>query len=160
MPGPVQLPKELVELVEGGASIVVATRDEALRPECLRAAGAEVSTDRATLIVYVPSELAARTLANLEHNGAIAVTFSQISNHRTLQVKGKLRTLRRTRRNERVVQERWLAAFAEQLHMTGFSRRIARRFRYWPSVALELEIHELFMQTPGPGAGRRIEGSA
>jgi hypothetical protein len=108
--------------------------------------------------VYVPSDLAARTLANLEDNGAVAVTFSQISNHKTLQVKGKLVALRRTRRNERPLQESWLAAFAEQLHMTGFSRRIGRRLRYWPSLALELQIHELFAQTPGPGAGRRIEG--
>jgi hypothetical protein len=155
---PAQIPKELLELVEGGASIQVGTRDEALRPECLRAVGAQLGADRSTLIVYVPSELAARTIANLENNGAIAVTFSQISNHHTIQVKGELRTLRRTRKNERILQERWLAAFTEQLHMTGFSRRIGRRLRYWPSLALELEIHELFAQTPGPGAGRRIEG--
>lgn len=154
---PAQIPKELLELVEGGASILVGTRDAALRPECLRAVGAELGPDRSTLVVYVPSELAARTIANLESNGAIAVTFSQISNHHTLQVKGKLRTLRRSRKNERGLQERWLAAFTEQLHMTGFSRRIGRRLRYWPSVALELEIDELFTQTPGPGAGRRIE---
>lgn len=157
---PVQLPKELLELVEGGASIQVGTRDAKLRSECLRAVGAAVGADRSTLVVYVPSELAARTLANLEDNGAVAVTFSQISNHKTLQVKGKLVTLRRARRSERALQERWLAAFAEQLHMTGFSRRVARRLRYWPSLALELEIHELFAQTPGPGAGRRIEASA
>jgi hypothetical protein len=157
---PVQLPKELVELVEGGASIQVGTRDAGLRPECLRAVGAAVGADRSTLTVYVPAELAARTLANLEHNGAVAVTFSQISNHKSLQVKGKLITLRRSRKNERLLQERWLAAFTEQLHMTGFSRRLGRRLRYWPSLALELEIHELFAQTPGPGAGRRIEAGA
>jgi hypothetical protein len=155
-----QLPKELVELVEGGASIQVGTRDAARKPECLRAVGAEVGPDRTTLVVYVPAELAARTLANLEDNAAIAVTFSQISNHRSVQVKGKLRALRRTRKSERILQERWLAAFTEQLHMTGFARRIARRLRYWPSLALELEIHELFVQSPGPGAGRRIEAGA
>jgi hypothetical protein len=60
---PAQIPKELLELVEGGASILVGTRDEALRPECLRAVGAELGADRSTLVVYVPSELAARTIA-------------------------------------------------------------------------------------------------
>jgi len=126
----------------------------------VRGVGTLVGPDRSTLTVFVPAELAARTLANLEDNGAIAVTFSQLSNHRTVQVKGKLRSLRRARRSERPLLERYVAAFAEQLHFTGCSRRIVRRLRYWPSVALELEIGDLFAQTPGPGAGRRMESTA
>jgi hypothetical protein len=156
---PVQLTREQVELVEGGVSMKVATRDAALRPELLRVVGAVVGPDRSRLTLFVPSELAHRTVANLENNGAVAVTFSQITNHRTLQVKGKLIALRRARRNERAVGERWLTAFGEQLAMTGFSRRLGRRVRYWPSIALELEITELYAQTPGPGAGRRLEGA-
>ncbi len=152
-----RLSKELVELIEGGTSILVGTRDAALRPELVRGVGALVGPDRASLTVFVPAELAARTLANLEHNGAIAVTFSQLSNHRTVQVKGKLRSLRRSRKNERPHLERYVAAFAEQVHFTGCSRRIVRRLRFWPSVALEIAIRDLFAQTPGPGAGRRIE---
>jgi general stress protein 26 len=157
---PIQLSKELAELVEGGSSMLVGTRDAALRPEVVRGVGAQVAQDRSTFTVYVPSELAARTLANLEHNGAIAVTFSQLSNHRTVQVKGKLRSLRRSRKNERHLLERYVAAFAEQVHFTGCSRRIVRRLRFWPSLALEVEVEDLFAQTPGPGAGRRIEPTA
>ena len=157
---PAQLSRELAELIEGGISMLIGTRDAALRPECVRGVGTLVGPDRSTLTVFVPAELAARTLANLEDNGAIAVTFSQLSNHRTVQVKGKLRSLRRARRSERPLLERYVAAFAEQLHFTGCSRRIVRRLRYWPSVALELEIGDLFAQTPGPGAGRRMESTA
>jgi len=138
----------------------VGTRDKDRRPEVLRAVGVAVGPDRSTLTVYVPAELAARTLANLEDNGELAITFSQVIDHRTVQLKGKLVSLRRSRRNERALQERWLAAFAEQLHMVGFSRRLALRIRIWPSIALELEVRDLFAQTPGPGAGRRIEGGA
>jgi hypothetical protein len=154
-----RLSRELVELVEGGNSMLVGTRDAARRPELIRGVGALVGPDRTTLTVYVPAELAARTLANLEDNGAIAVTFSQLSNHRTVQLKGKLRALRRSRKNERPHLERYVAAFAEQVHFTGCSRRIVRRLRFWPSVALEIEIGDLFAQTPGPGAGRRLEVS-
>jgi len=138
----------------------VGTRDKALRPEVLRAVGVAVGPDRSTLTVYVPAELAERTVANLEDNGMLAITFSHVIDHRTVQLKGKLLSLRRSRRNERALQERWLAAFAEQLHMVGFSRRLALRIRIWPSIALEIELCDLFVQTPGPGAGRRIEGSA
>lgn len=136
----------------------IGTRDENLRPEVLRAVGVAVAPDRSTLTVYVPAELAERTLANLEANAELALTFSHVIDHRTVQLKGKLLSLRRSRRNERPLQERWLAAFAEQLHMVGFSRRLALRTRIWPSLALEVEVRDLFAQTPGPGAGRRIEG--
>ena len=138
----------------------VGTRDKDHRPEVLRAVGVSVGSDRSRLTVYVPAELAERTLANLEDNGELAITFSHVIDHRTLQLKGKLVSLRRSRRNERALQERWLAAFAEQLHMVGFSRRLALRIRIWPSLALELDVRDLFAQTPGPGAGRRIEGDA
>lgn len=157
---PAQLGKELVELIEGGVSMQVGTRDKDLRPEVLRAVGVAVGADRSTLTVYVPAELAERTVANLEDNGMLAITFSHVIDHRTVQIKGKLLSLRRSRRNERALSERWLAAFAEQLHMVGFSRRLARRIRIWPSIAIEIEIHDLFAQTPGPGAGRRIEAGA
>jgi len=138
----------------------VGTRDKDRRPEVLRAVGVAVGAARSTLTVYVPAELAERTLANLEDNGELAITFSHVIDHRTVQLKGKLVSLRRSRRNERALQERWLAAFAEQLRMVGFSRRLALRIRIWPSLALEVEVRDLFAQTPGPGAGRRIEGSA
>ena len=33
---------------------------------------------------------------------------------------------------------------------------IARAFILDPAVAVELEVHEIYLQTPGPGAGTRI----
>ena len=149
-----------MELIEGGVSLQVGTRDAKLRPEVLRAVGVAVGPDRTTLTVYLPAQLAERTIANLEDNGELALTFSHVIDHRTMQLKGKLVSLRRSRRNEKAIQERWLAAFAEQLHMVGFSRRTALRLRYWPSVAVEVALRDVFVQTPGPGAGRRLEGSA
>ena len=38
--------QDLVDFVEGGVSIMVATRDAAYAPECVRAVGATVSSDR------------------------------------------------------------------------------------------------------------------
>jgi len=46
---PVQLAKELVELIEGGVSMQLGTRDKDLRPEVLRAVGVTVGADRSTL---------------------------------------------------------------------------------------------------------------
>ncbi len=35
-------------------------------------------------------------------------------------------------------------------------RAIARRMIWWPSVAIEIEVADVFVQTPGPGAGARL----
>ncbi|HLV66265.1 MAG TPA: hypothetical protein VKY73_10660 [Polyangiaceae bacterium] len=154
---PIPLPEALTEFVEGGMSILVGTRDAALRPEASRGVGASVSPDRSRLTVYLNVAVADRTLANIDENGEIAVTFSRVVDHRTFQVKGKVLGVRRSGKKDRGIQEQWLAAFVEQLYLAGLPRSISRRLRFWPSVAVEFEIHDVFAQTPGPGAGRKLE---
>ena len=60
---------------------------------------------------------------------------------------------------ERAIQERYLAAYVEQLYLVGLPRGMTRKIRYWPSMVIELEIESVFVQTPGVGAGRRLEGA-
>jgi hypothetical protein len=150
------LTEELVEFIESGVSLLVGTRDASLRPECLRGVGAAVSADRKRLTVYLSSATAERTLSNLEQNGEIAVSFSRIIDHRTIQAKGKVVGIRPSGPDDRLIQERYLASFVEQVYLVGLPRTITRRLRISPSVAVDFEIREMFAQTPGPGAGRRI----
>ena len=153
----VDLPEELVDFMEGGVSVLVGTRDAALRPECLRAAGCIVSPDRATLRVLMNEATATRTVANLRAGSPIAVTFSRPVDHRTVQVKGTCRTVRPAAPDEQAVAERYLALFAEGLYVVGMSRAIVRRLRVAPTVVAEVLVRELYHQTPGPDAGRRLE---
>jgi hypothetical protein len=153
----VALPEELVDFLESGASMLVGTRDGALRPECLRAAGCIVDPDRSSLRVLMNAATAARTVANLEAGSPIAVTFSRPVDHRTVQVKGTCRRVRPADSNEHEVAERYLALFTEALYVVGMSRAMVRRMRVAPTVVAEIQVLELFHQTPGPGAGRRLE---
>ena len=86
--GAVTLPAELVDFVEGGVSALVGTRDGQLRPAAMRAMGCIVAKDRTSLAVLLPELAGRRTIANLEAGSPIAVTFSRIVDHRTVQVKG------------------------------------------------------------------------
>ena len=58
------------------------------------------------------------------------------------------------------LQQRYLAAFVDQLYMVGVPRALGRRMRTAPSVAVTFEVEEVFAQTPGPGAGRRLEAAS
>jgi hypothetical protein len=151
--GGVTLPAELVDFVESGVSVLVGTRDVELRPEAMRAMGCMVAKDRKVLAVLLPELTGRRTIANLEAGSPIAVTFSRIVDHRTVQVKGSSVRVRLAGPAEHEATQRYLAAFTEALYFIGVSRAAARRIRVEPCVVAELEVRELFEQTPGPGAG-------
>lgn len=159
-PTPSTLPEHLVDYLESGTSILVATVDARVRPETVRAAGAIVSTDRRRFTVLVPAATGARTRANLEGGSAVAVTFNRPVDHRSIQIKGRCLAVRDARREERKVAEGYLAAFTEALYLVGMSRAVVRRLSVWPAFAAEVEIDALFQQTPGPGAGERLREGA
>jgi general stress protein 26 len=154
------LSEELADFIESGVSMLVGTRDAALRPSCIRALGASIHPDRRSLTIYLPAWAAPRVVADLEQNGRIAIAFSRPISHQTIQVKGRARAWRESGEADRAVQERYLAALLEQLHAVGLPRSLARRVRWWPSVAVEVELEDVFLQTPGPDAGRRLELSS
>lgn len=153
----VRLSEELAEFVEGGLSMLVGTRDAALRPHVERAVGVFVSADRQVITVYLNQGLAAQSVANLNDNGCIALTLARPYDHRSLQIKGRMLSLRDGTEEDRAKQERWLAGFVEHLYIVGLPRGVVRQLKVFPSIAVTMRIDDLFVQTPGPGAGRRFE---
>jgi len=151
------LGEPLVEFLESGVSIVVGSRDANNRPECARGLGVKVADDRRTLSLYLNAALAERMRADFADNGRIAIGFSRIVDHRAVQLKGRVIGMRPATEADHAVQDRYLAAFAEQVSYAGLPRSVVRSVRLRPALAVELEVDELFHQTPGPGAGRRIE---
>lgn len=152
-----RLSAEIVEFIESGVSMLVGTRDANLRSECARGLGAQVGADRSSVTVYLNDALGARTRANLEHNQQIAVAFSRPIDHHSIQLKGIATAVRKCTAADRKVQERYLAGFVEQLYWVGLPRAVTRRVRLTPSFAVTVEAQSLFLQTPGPDAGRALD---
>jgi len=152
-----RLTEPLAEFLESGASITMATADASGHPHAVRVTGAHVEQRSETVIVYLNRALASRTQANLELNPRLAVTFSRIIDHKSIQLKGNVRQVRETRPDERPAIENYIAAFSEQLYLTGLPRAITRRLKYWPSIAIEFGVSDVFVQTPGPRTGGRLE---
>jgi hypothetical protein len=151
-----RIPQDIADFLEGGLSIVVGSADAGARPDCTRAAGLRIDRAANRITVYLPTVGADRTLANLAANGRVAVTFSRPYDNRSCQLKGRVCAVAPTSADEQAQQQRWLAAFVEQLAMVGIARSVTRRWRLTPSVAVEIDVEELYEQTPGPGAGKRI----
>ncbi len=156
----VQLSEDLVEFLESGVSMLVGSRDAALRPACTRALGVKVGADRRTVTVFLSASLTARMQSDFADNGRIAACFSRPIDHRTIQLKGRVLAVRPTTDSDRAVQDRYLGAFAEQVAISGLPRSVVRRVKLTPGIAVDFVIDDVFLQTPGPGAGRRLEADA
>jgi hypothetical protein len=148
------LTAELVEYMQSGVSLLVGSRDAALRPASARGFGVEIDAPGRAATVFLPASAADITLRNLRDNGQIALTFSRGFDHRSLQVKGSILSISETDDRQRRLQDRYFALFSEGLIFIGHRQKLLRRVRYYPSYALRFRIESMFDQTPGPGAGR------
>ena len=154
-----RIPEDLVDFLESGVSILAATRDARLRPEATRACGAIVSPDRGSLTVFLGESWNRRAFDNLAHNGELAVGFSRPLDAFSIQIKGGPAHLRAATGDERSIVDRYHAAYVEQLYIIGLPRSIVKRMAVWPARAATIDVRDMFVQTPGPEAGRRLEGT-
>lgn len=145
--------KELAIFLESGVSILVGTRDARLLPEAVRAFGARVGAAGEELTVFVPQAVGAVTAANARDNGRIAVLFSRPSDHRSLQVTGRVQSTVPGDDADRAVVDRYRCELAQALAGVGLPPRLTLRAAHWPCHAIRLRVEAIYVQTPGPGAG-------
>ena len=150
------IPDRVVEVLQGPAWIQIGTRDAALRPAHTVAVGGVVHDDRRTVTVFVPAARAERVLRNLKENGRLALGIA-LASHEAYQLKGTYVSSRPTDDADRARQERhraaWLAAALEAGFPEAIARPITLGAAYTPGVAIAFSTEEVFLQTPGPGAG-------
>jgi Pyridoxamine 5'-phosphate oxidase len=150
------LPPDLVTFVEGAPSLLVGTRDERLRPDAVRAVGMRVWPGASQLTIYLAAATSARAVANARATGQLALTMAHPPTHQTYQIKGAVLDVREAGPEDRAAIERYVDDFAEVLAIVGLPRQLTRRLTAWPAFAVDLDIAEVFAQTPGPGAGSRM----
>ncbi|HME95167.1 MAG TPA: hypothetical protein VKN16_13235 [Methylomirabilota bacterium] len=150
------IPDRVVEVLHGPTWIQIGSRDEALRPAHTVAVGAVVHDDRQTVTVFVPTARSGRVLRDLTGNGRIAVGLA-LASHESYQLKGTYISSRPTDDTDRARQEARRAALLESALEAGYPEAIARPLALGlaitPGVAITFRAEQVFLQTPGPGAG-------
>jgi hypothetical protein len=150
------LERAVVEFIHGGVAVGVATRDDDLRPEFARGWGPEVSADGRSLRLCVAAR-GSRARENLDRNGAVAVGFSPPTIARAVQVKGVATRVGEPEAADLERVERHVRLFVSEAERIGAPVELSRRmFVGTGLVVVELVIDEVFDQTPGPTAGRRL----
>ncbi|HEX5527912.1 MAG TPA: pyridoxamine 5'-phosphate oxidase family protein [Methylomirabilota bacterium] len=150
------IPDRVFEVLHGPAYMQIGTRDAALRPSHTLAVGAVVHDDRETVTVFVPTARARRILADLESNGRVALGIALVS-HEAYQLKGSYLSTRPTDASDLARQETYRKALLDDALRVGYPDEIARPltqgFAYTPGTAITFRAEQVFLQTPGPGAG-------
>jgi hypothetical protein len=152
-----KIPSELVEFVESGVSILVGTASADLRPEATRGAGAKVAPDREHVSIWLAESWGARALADVREAGVIAVGFSRLLDNTSIQLKGDGAVALDASPEDRAFLERYRASYVEQLYLAGLPRSLTSRMHLWPAKVVRFRVRDIFVQTPGPGAGARLE---
>jgi hypothetical protein len=154
------IPAKIIRFLEERANAGFAgTRDRNLVPCGHRVPAWQVDAAGRTLTAFIPDSSAARLLEALLDNGRIAITFEEVGTHETYQVKGRYLSHRPVRPTEIEFTSRVRERFAKGLHSLFPDDQLIALAKAWvpaPSLAVEIEVHEVFVQTPGPGAGARI----
>jgi hypothetical protein len=153
----VEIPADVAVLLEEcTVAIWFATVDAACVPQTARAMGAKVDRDRCVVRLHVPVQQGMRALANIDAGSQIAVTFCRIFDYRAVQVKGTVASLRPCTDDDRPTILRYHERFTGASNEVGIPYEAAARLAYWPAVAVEIAVRELYSQTPGANAGARL----
>jgi len=153
------IPDRIVEVLHGPAVMFVGTRDEKLHPAQTFVVGAVVPPDRETVTFLIPESRSERILSDLMNNGKVALAVSLVT-HEAYQLKGSFIASRPADAKERAVQEIYRSKLLSALLQAGYPEQIAKPLvlgcAYQPAVAIAFRVEEIFLQTPGPEAGKKI----
>lgn len=150
------IPSAMFELLQTGVAVVVGTRDATLMPECTRAWGIRVGKDRSSVTIFLTETISQKTLQNLRENGQIAISCTRPTDHVACQLKGRLRAIRQTAQRDREHSRRWHREFAGELVAIGVPAQLCESWITEPALAVEIEVTDVFHQTPGPGTGEKV----
>ena len=150
------IPQNVVELLQTGVSVVVGTRDASLTPECTRAWGIRVGEDCVSVTIYLTESVSHQTLKNANDNGLIAISCTRPTDHVACQLKGRVRKIRPATQHDAEQSRTWHRQFLEELLAIGVPRPLGEAWITEPALAVEVDVTDVFHQTPGPGTGEKL----
>ncbi len=156
----VAIPGVLLKFLGRASIAYAATRDRELWPHFHWLCGWSPEPDASHLTVYVSSPCEGTLIKNVALCPRVAVTVEHIGPHETYQFKGRFAGSRvpdaRDRQQAEACTARAVSAIMEIEQRFAFGAAELRRYLGTPALAVCVALEEIFLQTPGPGAGRRL----
>ena len=155
----VTIPGKIARFLEQQANVAFAgTRNRELVPLGHRVSGWSIGADGRTLTAFLPEPFTAGLVESLQDNGELAVTVEDFPTHETYQFKGRYLRHRPVQREDIDIVDRIRERFMKSLRRVyaAVPEGMAGAFVAKPGLAVEFAVFEIYVQTPGPGAGARL----
>jgi len=151
------IPEKIVRFLEGATVAMGGSRDGNRIPHAHRISGWQVGPDEETMTCLVAEGFTENLLPSLEDNGQFALTVCEVPSHETYQFKGNYLGSRPINEKDLVVYEHYRRRFVERVcGLFGFPEDRVRNYIPPPRLAIDFRVREIYLQTPGPGAGSRL----
>ena len=157
--GSVVIPARIARFLEEQANVGFAgTRNRDLVPFGHRVSGWCIGADGRTLTAFVAEPSTAGLVDSLQENGELALTVENFPSHETYQFKGRYVRHRPLGQDEFDIVDRIRGRFMKNMKTVypAMPEGILGAFISKPALAVEFEVFEIYVQTPGPGAGARL----
>lgn len=146
--------KELHDLIETGIGMVVATRDAVLFPDICEGSGILLSEDGRTCTIFISSSRSQTAIKNIQNNGCVAISLSRPCTYKAAQIKGRVLRTRAMTEAEQKASAKWLQGYRKEIQLIGVMNQAATGILRQSDLALDVTIDSIFIQTPGPQAGK------
>ena len=152
------IPPKILRFLERANAAHAGTRDRNLVPHGHRVSGWQVGADSRLLTLLLPEAARPYLIESLEDNGQLAITIEEYPAHEAYQFKGRYLRHRPAGSADLEVADRARERFLTSVKPFLGEMAVApvRAFVQEPSLAVDVEVHEIYVQTPGPGAGGRL----
>ena len=157
MPGDrgLSLDEDMRGFFDGPVSVMLATADRLNTPDATRVAGLAPATGGRVRVLISTEARAAHV--NVVAGAGVSVLVTNVTNYRSIQFKGTVIEGCSARTpGDLALMDRHIDAFRKAAPVIGISDAAATGIFPADVVALELEFDEVYNQTPGVGAGRKI----
>lgn len=149
--------QDLRSLLDTGVGLGMATRDSNMIPDMTDPMGILLSEDGEFITVYIGENESRKALENIKDNGQIAVSFCRPCNYVASQIKAHVEEVRPMTPQEKAKAQEWGNKYRDEIKLIGFSAEAAENLIFSPDMAVRARVTGMFIQTPGPTAGQRME---
>ena len=153
------LTEDAKALLEEGNALIVGFTQADGAPHATRGYGLDIepSSNTAQLLMSEPDAVGFGLRPGDTPSVPIAVTAANIRTLASVQVKGVLLAISSATDADHARKDRYCDAFTNAIHeVDGIPLEIAERWRPTTVVRCQITLEEMFVQTPGPGAGQSL----
>jgi len=134
----------------------VGTIDQTSQPVMTRGFGFKFDEALATFTMYTFQKDFQRLIDHLSEVAKVSATITNATDFKTVQFKGTYLNHYMTPDKEMIYAHECNSKQAEIMKMFGLSNEVFANWKYSPSVAIVMNVHEMFDQTPKINTGNKI----